>query len=203
MTKRKDHRSFTHLFTRFTLIKEIRLHGRFTSFTTIKNRPGHSFTQPFTVLHAPQLHALLHVLLHAASRENENPRSQLHASFTQELHAPPSPTEREGVRTRNTTPNSHPSRCRAHPVTAARAHIRGEIHMSQVRLTCLTPEAAAAVVDEHADYFGAGASNTVEQDGPVVVIDYFDKRWPLDIAEWAGEQGHASDSAAASVITQL
>lgn len=75
--------------------------------------------------------------------------------------------------------------------------------MSQVRLTCLTPEAAAAVVDEHADYFGAGASNTVRQDGAVVVIDYFDKRWPLDIAEWAGEMGHASDTAAALVMRQL
>ncbi|MEU2111850.1 hypothetical protein [Streptomyces sp. NPDC019507] len=75
--------------------------------------------------------------------------------------------------------------------------------MSQVRLTCISPDAAAAVVGEHADYFGAGASNTVRQDGAVVVIDYFDKRWPLDIAEWAGEMGHASDSAAASVIARL
>ena len=92
MPKCKDHRSFTQLFTRFTLIKEIRLHERFTRFTSIKNRPGHSFTQPFTPLHARLLHAPLHVLLHAASRKNENRRSQLHASFTQELHAPPSTT---------------------------------------------------------------------------------------------------------------
>ncbi|MCF3101461.1 hypothetical protein IPZ58_07690 [Streptomyces roseoverticillatus] len=75
--------------------------------------------------------------------------------------------------------------------------------MTEIRLTCLTPDAAAAVVDEHAEYFGAGPSNTVRQDGSDVVIDYFDKRWPLDIAEWAAEQGHASDSSAAFVIARL
>ena len=75
--------------------------------------------------------------------------------------------------------------------------------MSETRLTCLSEENAAAVVAEHADYFGAGPSNTVRQDGNAVVIDYFDKRWPLDIADWASEQGHASDSAAARVIGDL
>lgn len=75
--------------------------------------------------------------------------------------------------------------------------------MPGTRLTCLDEKAAEAVVSEHADYFGAGASNTVRQDGLVVVIDYFDKRWPLDIAEWAAEQGHATDAAATAVIAQL
>lgn len=75
--------------------------------------------------------------------------------------------------------------------------------MTTTRLTCISPEAAAAVVNEHDGYFGAGASNTVKQDGHVVVIDYFDKRWPLDIAEWAAEQGHADDSAAAQVMACL
>ncbi|MGW7495395.1 hypothetical protein ACWGKA_13985 [Streptomyces luteogriseus] len=75
--------------------------------------------------------------------------------------------------------------------------------MPETRLVCLSETSAAAVVDEHADYFGAGTSNTVRQDGSHVVIDYFDKRWPLDIADWAAEQGHASDSAAAAVIAQL
>jgi hypothetical protein len=75
--------------------------------------------------------------------------------------------------------------------------------MTQTRLTCHDEKAAEAVVTEHDDYFGAGASNTVRQDGPVVVIDYFDKRWPLDIAEWAAEQGHASDAFAAAVIAGL
>jgi len=75
--------------------------------------------------------------------------------------------------------------------------------MPETRLTCLTPANAAAVVAEHADYFGAGPSNTVRQDEADVVIEYFDKRWPLDIADWAGEQGHATDSAAAAVIARL
>lgn len=75
--------------------------------------------------------------------------------------------------------------------------------MPQIRLTCLSAESAAAVVEEHRNYFGAGPANTVRQDGADVVIDYFDKRWPLDIADWAGEKGHASDSVAARVIAQL
>jgi hypothetical protein len=75
--------------------------------------------------------------------------------------------------------------------------------MTETRLTCISDEAAAAVVAEHHDYFGAGKSNTVEQDGAQVVISYFDKRWPLDIAEWAAEQGHASDSDAARVMAAL
>lgn len=75
--------------------------------------------------------------------------------------------------------------------------------MTEIRLTCLSAESAAAVVEEHDGYFGAGPANTVRQDGSDVVIDYFDKRWPLDVADWAGEQGHASDSAAARVIAQL
>ncbi|WP_031514813.1 hypothetical protein [Streptomyces sp. NRRL F-5123] len=75
--------------------------------------------------------------------------------------------------------------------------------MPETRLQCLTPSDAEMVIAEHADYFGAGPSNTVRQDGATVVIDYFDKRWPLDIAEWAAEQGHASDSAAARVIAAL
>jgi hypothetical protein len=75
--------------------------------------------------------------------------------------------------------------------------------MATVTLICNTPADAAAVVTEHADYFGAGPSNTVRQQDNTVVIDYFDKRWPLDVADWAGENGHASDSAAARVIASL
>lgn len=75
--------------------------------------------------------------------------------------------------------------------------------MTIARLQCVSPEAAEAVVEEHADYFGAGPSNTVEQDGDVVVIGFYDKRWPLDIAEWAAEQGHAHDNDAARVMAAL
>jgi hypothetical protein len=44
--------------------------------------------------------------------------------------------------------------------------------MSEIRLTCLSPENAEAVVAEHVDYFGAGRHNTVRQDGAQVVIDF-------------------------------
>lgn len=40
-------------------------------------------------------------------------------------------------------------------------------------------------------------------DGSTVVIAYADKRWPLDIADWAGEEGLASDSDSAKVIACL
>jgi hypothetical protein len=75
--------------------------------------------------------------------------------------------------------------------------------MSETRLVCLSEESAATVADAYADPFGDNPSNTVRQDGAEVVIDYFDKRWPLDIAEWAAEQGHASDADAARVIGGL
>lgn len=75
--------------------------------------------------------------------------------------------------------------------------------MPELRLTCVTPAAAAAVVQEHERYFGAGPANTVRQDEAVIIIDYFDKRWPLDIAEWAADQGHARDADAARVIASL
>ncbi|MCP9209520.1 hypothetical protein [Streptomyces cucumeris] len=73
--------------------------------------------------------------------------------------------------------------------------------MSEVHLACLTAEHAAIVVKE-ATRPGDDV-HTVRRDGNQVVIGYFDKRWPLDIAEWASENCHASDSAAARTIAQL
>lgn len=35
------------------------------------------------------------------------------------------------------------------------------------------------------------------------MLTYFDKRYPLDVAGWAFNQGHASDAAAADVIARL
>ncbi|MDX3074599.1 hypothetical protein [Streptomyces sp. MI02-7b] len=73
--------------------------------------------------------------------------------------------------------------------------------MPETRLTCLSPADAAAVVTEGTR--PGDTVHTVRQEGAVVVIGYQDKRWPLDVADWAGENGHASDSAAARVIAQL
>ncbi|MGW0942933.1 hypothetical protein ACWD4O_10325 [Streptomyces sp. NPDC002623] len=73
--------------------------------------------------------------------------------------------------------------------------------MPETRLTCLSTEDAAAVIEEATR--PGDTVHTVHQDGTDVVIGYFDKRWPLDVADWAGEHGHASDSAAARVIAGL
>ncbi|MEU6597902.1 hypothetical protein [Streptomyces flaveolus] len=73
--------------------------------------------------------------------------------------------------------------------------------MPETRLTCLTPNDAAAVVAEATR--PGDTTHTVRQEGRVVVIGYFDKRWPLDVADWAGEHGHCTDSAAARVIAGL
>lgn len=73
--------------------------------------------------------------------------------------------------------------------------------MANVRLTCISPDAAAAVVAEGTR--PGDTVHTVRQDGAVVVIGYVDKRWPLDVADWAGANGHAHDDDAARVIASL
>ena len=70
-----------------------------------------------------------------------------------------------------------------------------------VQLKCLDAKAAAAVVAEWSSC--GGADNTVQQAGDRVRISYFDKRYPLDVAEWAFENDHAHDADAARVIGSL
>lgn len=70
--------------------------------------------------------------------------------------------------------------------------------MAEARLTCLSPDHAAAVVTEATR--PGDTVHTVRQDGDVVVIGYQDLRWPMDVAEWAHENGHAHDDDAAAVI---
>jgi len=72
--------------------------------------------------------------------------------------------------------------------------------MAEMRLQCLSPEAARAVAAE-ADL--PGQHHRACAEGSVVVLAYFDKRHPLDVAEWAFEHGHADDSAAAAAIGGL
>ncbi|MER8030656.1 hypothetical protein ABTZ78_17055 [Streptomyces bauhiniae] len=73
--------------------------------------------------------------------------------------------------------------------------------MPELRLNCLDDAHAAAVVAEATR--PGDPDHTVRQDGSAVVITFFDKRYPLDVADWAGEYGHATDSAAAAVIARL
>lgn len=72
---------------------------------------------------------------------------------------------------------------------------------SWVTLICLDAESARKVYNE-AHRPGDKVHN-VELDGKNIRIKYFDKRWPLDVAEWAADNAHASDSAAARVIASL
>ncbi|MFD9564410.1 hypothetical protein [Streptomyces sp. NPDC059994] len=70
--------------------------------------------------------------------------------------------------------------------------------MPETQLTCISPESAAAVVVEATR--PGDTVHTVRQDGPRVVIGYQDLRWPMDVAEWAHDNGHAHDDDAARVI---
>ncbi|MEV7675060.1 hypothetical protein [Streptomyces sp. NPDC088752] len=73
--------------------------------------------------------------------------------------------------------------------------------MPETRLTCISPEAAAAVVGEATR--PGDTVHTVRQDGCDVVIGYHDPRWPLDVADWAFSNGHAHDDDAARTIASL
>jgi hypothetical protein len=68
------------------------------------------------------------------------------------------------------------------------------------RLECVSPEAARKVATE-AD--APSQNHRARSEGSVVVLTYFDKRYPLDVADWAFQNGHASDRAAADVISRL
>lgn len=70
-----------------------------------------------------------------------------------------------------------------------------------VTLACVSDDDAATVAAEA--YRPGDLCNTARQDGRRVVITYTDKRYPLDIASWAFENGHASDAEAAGVIARL
>lgn len=72
-----------------------------------------------------------------------------------------------------------------------------------VTMRCLDSEAAQRVADEFPNRNKGGETNTIRVDGDTVVIAYIDKRWPYDIADWAGEEGLASDHDAARVLASL
>lgn len=58
--------------------------------------------------------------------------------------------------------------------------------MAEARLQCLSPDSATAVAAE-ADI--PGTSQRARAEGSIVVLDYCDKRYPLDVAEWAFQNG--------------
>jgi hypothetical protein len=69
--------------------------------------------------------------------------------------------------------------------------------MPKARLVCISEASAAAIVAE----YGKHADGAVTQDGVHVIIHYQDPQWPVNIAYWASEQGHATDAASARVIS--
>jgi hypothetical protein len=68
-------------------------------------------------------------------------------------------------------------------------------------LDCGTPEDAEIVAAE-ASRIG-NATHTARQDGTRVILAYFDKRFPLDVASWAFDNGHADDAETANLIARL
>lgn len=72
--------------------------------------------------------------------------------------------------------------------------------MAEIRLECVSPEDAQKVAAE-ADM--PGSSQRATADGSFVVLEYFDKRYPMHVADWAFKAGYASDRAAADVIARL
>ncbi|WP_367134514.1 MULTISPECIES: hypothetical protein [Streptomyces] len=73
--------------------------------------------------------------------------------------------------------------------------------MPEIRLTCISPAAAAAVAEEAGRATRRGdIAHTVRQDGTHVIIGYYDLRWPKTVAKWAHETGHARHEDAARVI---
>ncbi|MEU6347669.1 hypothetical protein ABZ883_42970 [Streptomyces sp. NPDC046977] len=73
--------------------------------------------------------------------------------------------------------------------------------MPKTRLKCRSPRSAAAVVE--VGRLPGDSHHTVRRDGAEVVIKYRSALWPLDVAEWAALEGHASDKAAARVMARL
>ncbi|MFI5880890.1 hypothetical protein [Streptomyces sp. NPDC051554] len=88
-----------------------------------------------------------------------------------------------------------------HTIPGQLAIPKEHITVAEARLTCLDEHHAAAVIAEATR--PGDTVHTVRQDGADVVISYFDKRWPLDVADWAGQHDHATDSDAAAVIAGL
>lgn len=72
--------------------------------------------------------------------------------------------------------------------------------MNEIRLECLSGESALAVAAE-ADL--PEQRHRARADGTAVILTYFDKRYPLNVAQWAQANGHASDTAAGQLIGRL
>ena len=73
--------------------------------------------------------------------------------------------------------------------------------MPETTLTCLSDEDAQIVATE-ANKGGDPAHWSIAT-GRTVTLTYHDKRYPLDVADWAFNAGHASDAETANTIARL
>jgi hypothetical protein len=71
----------------------------------------------------------------------------------------------------------------------------------EITLTCASAE-DARIVALNADRPG-DPDHRCRQDGARVIVTYHDKRYPLDVADYAFQAGHASDAEAANTIALL
>ena len=69
-----------------------------------------------------------------------------------------------------------------------------------VHLACRDVDSARAVVEEWRPFGGPANTATAADGMDVVVIRFADPRFPVDVAEWAFENGYADDDDAARVI---
>ncbi|QPL14445.1 hypothetical protein SEA_EHYELIMAYOE_128 [Streptomyces phage EhyElimayoE] len=75
----------------------------------------------------------------------------------------------------------------------------------EVRLTCLTEDAAEDVVRrcDEVPKERLGETHSARREGNIVVISYTNKLWPFDIADMASDLGAADDAEVAKVIACL
>lgn len=73
-----------------------------------------------------------------------------------------------------------------------------------VELVCVDADAATALAADASQYGGDHNTVRAHPDDPTrVVIDFFDARYPIDVAEWAYEHDWAHDHDAARCIAAV
>jgi hypothetical protein len=75
----------------------------------------------------------------------------------------------------------------------------------EVRLTCLTEEAAEDIVKrcDEVPKERLGKTNSARREANVVIIGYTNKLWPYDIADMASDLGAADDVEVSKVLACL
>lgn len=72
--------------------------------------------------------------------------------------------------------------------------------MNQVNLVCISDGDAMFVLDQIHGMLGGGEHRRVDN---VVVIQYYDRNLPKDIAHWALNRGYVTPASAARTLAKL